>query len=138
MAMRPYARAGAHPRVTGASPSVHTNMKFDPQKHRRRSIRLHGYDYSSPAAYFITICTDNRQVLFGEVVGGQMRRNSYGEIVQEEWFRSATIRKEISLDAWIVMPNHVHGIVTIIGAHGHAPVARGLEKAEQKVPWLTR
>jgi len=98
-------------------------MNYDAQKHHRRSIRLRGYDYSSPGAYFITICSHNKRFLFGNVVDGKMRRNDHGEIVQEEWFRSATIRKEIQLDAWMVMPNHVHGIVIIapVGAHGHAP-----------------
>jgi REP element-mobilizing transposase RayT len=98
-------------------------MNYDPQKHHRRSIRLRGYDYSSPGAYFITICSHNKQFLFGNVADGQMHRNDYGEIVQEEWFRSARIRKEIQLDAWMVMPNHVHGIVMIapVAAHGYAP-----------------
>jgi REP element-mobilizing transposase RayT len=98
-------------------------MNYDPQKHHRQSIRLRGYDYSWPGAYFITICSDNKQFLFGDIAEGQMHRNRYGEIVQEEWFRSATIRKEIELDAWMVMPNHVHGIVIItpVGAHGHVP-----------------
>jgi putative transposase len=103
-------------------------MKYDPQQHRRRSIRLRGYDYSSPGTYFITICTHNKQVLFGRVLDGQMQFNGYGEIVQEEWFRSATIRKEIRLDAWIVMPNHVHGIVTIaVEAHIDAPSTSGTD-----------
>jgi REP element-mobilizing transposase RayT len=98
-------------------------MNYDPQKHHRRSIRLRGYDYSSPGAYFITICSHNKRFLFGNVADGQMQRNDYGEIVQEEWFRSATIRKEIQLDAWMVMPNHVHGVVMItpVAAHGYVP-----------------
>jgi putative transposase len=104
-------------------PCADDRMKYDPKQHHRRSIRLRGYDYSLPGAYFITICIHHKQCLLGEIVEGQMHRNTYGEIVQEEWFRSATIRKEIQLDAWMVMPNHVHGIVKItpVGAHGHAP-----------------
>jgi REP-associated tyrosine transposase len=107
-------------------------MKYDPKRHHRRSIRLREYDYSSPGAYFTTLCTHDEQCLFGEIVDGHMHRSQYGEIVQEEWLRSATIRKEIQLDAWVVMPNHVHGIVIITspaGAHGHAP-AIAPEKAE--------
>ncbi len=88
-------------------------MTHDPKQHHRRSIRLRGYDYSGPGSYFITICTDKRKSLFGEIVEGQMRRNHFGEIAPEEWFRSARIRKEIQLDAWVVMPNRVHGIVMI-------------------------
>ena len=99
-------------------------MKYDAKRRHRRSIRLHEYDYSSPGAYFITICAHNRSCLFGEVRDGRMHRNHCGELVQEEWFRSARIRKEIRLDAWMVMPNHVHGIVIIepAGAHGHVPL----------------
>jgi REP element-mobilizing transposase RayT len=119
MAMRPYVR-GVRPRRLRQFGGM---MNYDPQKHHRRSIRLRGYDYSSPGAYFITICSHNKQFLFGNVADGQMHRNDYGEIVQKEWFGSATIRKEIQLDAWMVMPNHVHGIVMItpVAAHGHAP-----------------
>jgi REP-associated tyrosine transposase len=99
-------------------------MKYDPKHHHRRSIRLREYDYSSPGGYFITVCAHNKQCLFGGIVDGHMHRSQYGEIVQEEWLRSATIRKEIQLDAWVVMPNHVHGIVIItspVGAHGDVP-----------------
>ncbi len=78
-------------------------MKYNPDKHHRRSIRLKGYDYSSPGAYFIN------------VVDGEMQLNPFGEIVAEEWLRSQNIRQEINLDAWVVMPNHIHGIVFIKG-----------------------
>jgi len=97
-------------------------MKYDPEKHHRRSIRLKGYDYSQPEAYFVTICVDRRECLFGDIVDGQMRLNRYGEIVAEEWQRSSVIRKEIELDAWVVMPNHFHGIVIIdipVGSNGN-------------------
>ena len=91
-------------------------MTFDPQKHNRTSTRLRGYDYSLAGAYFITLVTYQREMLFGEIVGGNMKLHRQGEIVQEEWFRSAEIRKEIRLfpDEFVVMPNHVHGIVWIV------------------------
>ncbi len=85
----------------------------DPEKRRRRSMRLHGYDYSQAGAYFLTICTADRRILFGEVVDHQMVLNEAGRIVTDEWLRSARIRPEIELDAWVVMPNHIHGILTI-------------------------
>ena len=88
-------------------------MKYDPNRHHRRSIRLKGYDYSQPGAYFVTICAFQRQCLFGEIVNGQMRLNQYGEIVAEQWQKSAVIRQEIELDTWVVMPNHFHGVVII-------------------------
>jgi len=97
--------------------------------HHRRSIRLKGYDYTQPGAYFVTICTHQRQPLFGRVVDRNMVLNAYGEIVREEWFRSAEIRAEIVLfpDEFVVMPNHIHGIVWIVetgpvGATGRSPL----------------
>jgi REP element-mobilizing transposase RayT len=86
---------------------------YNPDAHHRRSIRLKGYNYALAGAYFITLCTRNRDSFFGEVVGHQMLANTYGNIVQEEWSRTALIRQEITLDAFQVMPNHVHGIVLI-------------------------
>jgi len=92
------------------------DMPYDPEKHHRRSIRLPGYDYAQPGAYFVTICTKDRLCLFGEVVDGEMRLNNIGRVVKEGWFRSADIRQEVQLfpDEFVVMPNHVHGIIWII------------------------
>ena len=86
---------------------------YDPAKHRRRSIRLPGYDYSQPGYYFVTICSYQRQCLFGQIVNGEMQLNQYGEIVREEWLKSLIIRPETELDRYVVMPNHFHGIVII-------------------------
>jgi hypothetical protein len=80
-------------------------MKYDPNIHHRRSIRLSGYNYSQPGAYFATICVDRRQCLFGEIIDGQMILNQYGMVVADEWQKSGVIRREIKLDAWVVMPN---------------------------------
>ncbi len=100
-------------------------MTFDPTRHHRRSIRLRGYDYSRPGAYFVTICAFSKQCLFGEIVDGKMRRNAIGELVHAEWFRSSAVRKEMQLDDFVVMPNHVHGIVRIVGADGVRPLGAG-------------
>ena len=91
-------------------------MTFDPQKHHRRSIRLKGYDYTQPGAYFITVVTHDRECLFGEIVDGEMRLNEYGEIVRAEWFQTAVVRPYVMLhpDEFVVMPNHVHGIIWIV------------------------
>jgi REP element-mobilizing transposase RayT len=91
-------------------------MKFDPKIHHRASTRLPGFDYSLAGGYFITLVTFQREMLFGEIVDGTMKLNRRGGIVQEEWFRSAEIRKEIRLflDEFVVMPNHIHGIVWIV------------------------
>ena len=88
-------------------------MKFNPEIHHRRSIRLADYDYSQTGFYFITLCTHQKQYLFGEIRNNKMYVNQIGKVVQEEWLQSATIRKEIELDEWVIMPNHLHGIVII-------------------------
>src|SRR5690606_8382257 len=75
------------------------------------------YDYSQPGAYFITICTHQREHLFGEIVDGEMKLNEFGQIAHEEWHKTALIRGEIDLDEFVIMPNHFHGIVII-----HEPV----------------
>jgi len=91
-------------------------VKHPSQTHHRRSIRLKGYDYTQPGAYFVTLVTHHRAMLFGQVVDGEMVLNPLGEIVREEWFRSAEIRAEIELfpAEFVVMPNHIHGIVWIV------------------------
>ena len=95
-------------------------------KHHRRSIRLKGYDYSQPGRYFITICTYQRICLFGEIVNDKMILNSFVKIVDEEWQRTARIRPNIECDAYIIMPNHMHGIIIIhdtpVGAHCNMPL----------------
>ena len=91
-------------------------MTFDPQKHHRRSIRLKGYDYTQPGAYFITVVTHDRECLFGEIVDGEMRLNEFGEIVRTEWFKTAVVRPYVMLypDEFVMMPNHTHGIIWIV------------------------
>jgi len=82
-------------------------------KYRIESIRLPGYDYSRPGAYFITIVVHNRQCLFGEIVNGEMTLNEFGEIVKTEWQKTGALRPNIDVDAFVVMPNHLHGILII-------------------------
>ena len=89
-------------------------MAYNPDKHHRRSIRLRGYDYSQPGAYFITICTHDRDCLFGDVIDGVMDLTPYGRIVSDEWHRTEMVRSNVVLDAFVVMPNHVHGIIWIV------------------------
>jgi putative transposase len=92
-------------------------VKYNPNKHHRRSIRLKGYDYSSPGAYFITICTHQRECLFGEIVDSEMQLNSVGLYIQSYWQR-LSLNFEIELDAFVVMPNHIHGIIWLGGNIG--------------------
>lgn len=112
-------------------------MPYHPDQHHRRSIRLKGYDYASAGAYFITLCTFQRQCLFGKIIDGTMQLNECGQIIAEEWLQSSAIRQEIDFDQWVIMPNHLHGIVLItpinpvgahnrVGAHGRAPLRMGI------------
>jgi putative transposase len=84
-----------------------------PRVYNRCSIRLKDYDYSTPGGYFVTICTYKRECTFGEVVDETMRLSPLGRIVQEEWLRTSIIRPDIELDAFTIMPNHIHGIIVI-------------------------
>lgn len=96
-------------------------MTYNPRRgHRpfglaqgRRSIRLKGYDYTHPGAYFVTICAHQRAELFGAVAGGEMRLNANGEIVAERWRWLADQYRHVQLDAWVIMPNHFHGILIL-------------------------
>ena len=83
------------------------------KEHKRRSVRLKGYDYTSEGAYFLTMCTKDRQCLFGQIVDDQMKLNQFGIIVRAEWIRTGIIRDEIQLDKYVIMPNHFHGIICI-------------------------
>lgn len=80
---------------------------------RRRSIRLKNYDYSQAGAYFITICTQEKECLFGKIVDGEMVLNEYGAIVKNEWMKLLNRYFNIELDIFQIMPNHIHGIITV-------------------------
>ena len=90
---------------------THVSSRF-----HRQSIRLKGYDYAQPGAYFVTVVTYQRECLFGDVVNGEMVLNTFGNCVRDEWFRTSDLRSNIELydEEMVVMPNHVHGIIWII------------------------
>lgn len=88
-------------------------MAFDTDKYHRRSIRLKGYDYRHPGAYFVTICTQDRACLFGDVLTGEMRFNEAGRMVIGKWERISERFPNVELDTFVVMPNHIHGIIVI-------------------------
>ena len=92
---------------------------------RRRTLRLKGYDYTQPGTYFVTICTYRCQPLFGEVVAdGVMHLHPFGQVVREVWFETARVRPYVVLheDEFVVMPNHVHGIIWIVEVDGQPAV----------------
>jgi len=91
-------------------------MKYNPNIHHRRSIRLKGYDYSNKGLYFITICCQNRACLFGSIENGNMICNDAGEMIEKEWLKLPQRFTNIALHNCIVMPNHFHAILEIVGA----------------------
>jgi REP element-mobilizing transposase RayT len=116
-------------------------MKYDPEKHHRRSIRLKEYDYSQSGAYFITICVYNRECLFGEIVNGEVRLNEWGTIVEKELLKTPALRSNVLLDEYVVMPNHLHGIIVIMdhcrGVLQYAPTRR-LRSPSQTIGAIVR
>ncbi len=110
----------------------------DSATHHRRTIRLPYFDYTTSAAYFVTLVTRDRAALFGHIIDDVMHVNSIGEIIREEWVRSSDVRPELELGEFVVMPNHLHGIAIFrgdmlaydapvlapAGAHSRAPLRR--------------
>jgi REP element-mobilizing transposase RayT len=92
-------------------------MPYDPNRHHRRSIRLRGYDYRQPGAYFVTICAHGRQHLFGAIDGDTLRPNDAGHMVSRWWGELGAKFPAVIPDVFVVMPDHFHGIV-MIGAPG--------------------
>ncbi len=102
-------------------------------QHHRRSIRLKEYDYSQSGECFVTVCTHNHECTLGEIINGEMWLNENGKIVQEEWLRTTIVRPDVQLDLYVVMPNHIHGMIVLnedrrmkqsdnpVGANCHSP-----------------
>lgn len=96
---------------------------YNPQVHHRKSIRLKGYDYSQAGLYFITICCQDRIHRFGQVENGTMILNEFGIVASNEWMNTPNIRKNVTLGEFIIMPNHMHGIIRILRrGESHSPV----------------
>jgi REP element-mobilizing transposase RayT len=85
--------------------------------HNRRSVRLRDYDYAQAGAYFVTICAWRKALLFGDVREGEMQLTPLGEIIAAEWTEAVERRPYVDADAFVVMPNHVHGIVRLANLH---------------------
>ena len=89
-------------------------MKYDPAVHHRQSIRLKGHDYSEPGYYFVNICAKKKLCLFGEVQDAKVRLSPVGTIVEEEWKKIPSHYLNVEIDAFVAMPNHLHGIIQIL------------------------
>lgn len=96
-------------------------MPYDPEQHQRRSIRLQGYDYSSPGYYFVTACTQRRRTMYGVVVDAEMQLNDAGRMVEHWWHGLAEKFAQVDLDEHITMPNHFHGIIVTVDRRRGAP-----------------
>ncbi len=95
------------------------------RKNNRHSIRMKGYDYSKAGVYYITICTQNRKCLFGDIINGEMQLNDTGSVVVDEWMKIPGTQQGIELEEWVVMPNHFHGIIIFtesVGAIHESPL----------------
>ncbi|MCH8989105.1 MAG: transposase [Chloroflexi bacterium] len=103
-------------------------MTFDPEKHARGSIRLPRYDYTQPGAYFITICAADRRCIFGEIIDGTMRLNRNGLIAAAQWAGLPKHYSNAMLDEFVLMPNHVHGIICLTDGQ-HSSVGAGFKPA---------
>lgn len=104
---------------------------YDPERDRRRWIRLRGYDYTQPGAYFVTICTQERLCLFGEIVDRTVILNDSGRIATKCWNDIPVHFPHVALDHFLVMPNHVHGILWIV----KTVVAKDLPPDGEKQVW---
>jgi putative transposase len=90
--------------------------QYNADQHQRRSIRLQGYDYSQAGAYFVTICAFEQQCLFGNMIDGVIQLTAIGQVVQSVWEEIPHHFPNVALDAFVVMPNHVHGILFLTDA----------------------
>ena len=108
-------------------------MKYNPEIHHRRSIRLNNYDYSQAGLYFVTIVTQNRACLFGEIVNGEMVLNDAGMMVGNVWNNLPNHYGHVVLNEFVIMPNHVHFIVGLSDCH--ISVGAGLKPAQNEA-WM--
>jgi len=99
----------------------------------RCSIRLKGYDYSYPGAYFVTVCAARRELLFGWISNGSVVENANARIVRECWLSLPNHYPHVSLDTFVVMPDHVHGIIVLLDTHRVGDVRKDDVRAGLKV-----
>ena len=108
-------------------------VKYDPSKHHRKSIRLKGYDYTHPGGYFVTIVTLWRECMFGKIVDGVMQLNELGQIIWECWEEIPAHFPNTDVNEFVVMPNHVHGILFIHEGNG-TPICPACVGAQHAAP----
>jgi len=105
-------------------------MKFDPEKHHRRSIRLRGFDYKQSGTYFVTTVTRDRACLLADIIDGEIRLNDAGRMVNAAWTELSIHYPGVENDAFVVMPNHIHGVIVLVGAGPRACPEQGHPRAD--------
>ena len=109
--------------------------KYNPKIHNRKSLRLKGYDYSQARLYFITICCQHRICRFGRVENAKMVLNEYGQIAHNEWLKLTDRFPNFELDVFQIMPNHMHGIISLKNIHAGAELTPAPDNNEGKRKW---
>ncbi len=112
-------------------------MTNESGKYHRRSIRLKGYDYTQAGAYFVTICTQDHKCMFGEILDGEIHLDDVGQLIQSIWITLPERFPDVELDQYTIMPNHLHGIITLAGtgftAHQDTYTSRVPDRFEQQM-----
>lgn len=119
-------------------------MEYNPEIHNRQSIRLKEYDYSRNGYYFVTICVKNMECLLGKIKNGEMVLSEIGQIVHKYWYEIPKHFNNVSIDVFVVMPNHFHGIVVIddynvmfnVGARHGVPLQRFGTSISKSLPMI--
>jgi len=111
---------------------------YNPKYHHRRSIRLKGYDYTQEGLYFITLCIQDREHIFGEIKNGEMHLNAFGKIAEMEWHNTPIIRDNVALHEHIIMPNHMHGIIEITFQKSNTPEIGAFKSPSQSIGSIIR
>ena len=111
---------------------------YNPNKHHRRSIRLVGYDYSQAGLYFVTLVCQDRAQLFGDIKDGIMYLNEFGQIAAGEWLHTQEVRNNVVLHEFVVMPNHIHGIIEILYPKESSNIVSAFKSPSQTIGAIVR
>jgi putative transposase len=130
----------AHSNPNNAITGTVIAMNNNPNPHRRRALRLREFDYTQAAAYFVTVCTHHRTCLFGEITDGKMLLHDPGRIVRAAWQALPQHYPHVRLDAFVVMPNHIHGVIVLtpMGSVGAVLAGAGLKPAPTESTTVAR
>ena len=112
-------------------------MAYNPNLHHRKSIRLKGYSYAQAGLYFITICCQHRAHLFGQINKGEMQLNHYGKIAATTWANTEKIRDNVYIHEYIIMPNHIHGIIEILTTKEEKPQKEEAKKNQSETTLIS-